>query len=126
MSVKDGTRFILSDASLESTFNPTLNAESGQVDPDKTVGLLQARGESSLADFKKHASGEGLTRAASSAFHPSYAVKVGGVVSVREGTGLSLDIARMPLRHWAARSQFFGCFMSSPPTSCLRMLRVSK
>lgn len=70
MSVKDGTRLILSDASLESTFNPKLNAESGQVDPDKTVGLLQARGESNLADFKKHASGEGLKRADGSPWDP--------------------------------------------------------
>ena len=70
LSVKDGTRLILSDAALESTFNPKLNAESGPVDPDKTVGLLQARGASNLADFKKFASAEDLKHADGSAWDP--------------------------------------------------------
>ena len=70
LSLKDGTRLILADAALESTFNPRLNAGPGPVDPNKTVGLLQARGASNLADFKRYASAKGLKHADGSAWNP--------------------------------------------------------
>ena len=45
---------------------------------------------------------------------------------VSAGSGFSDDIDRNPRTQRAASNQFAGFFMSSPPRSCLIMVRVSK
>lgn len=45
---------------------------------------------------------------------------------VSAGSGFSDDIDRNPRTHRAASNQFAGFFMSSPPSSCLIMVSVSK
>ena len=70
LGLKDGTRLLLATMALESTFNPKLNAEDGVVRPDKTIGLTQSRAASNLLDFKRYASGKGLTRADGKGWDP--------------------------------------------------------